>query len=511
MKIKYQKPETLKINVDDLWKIMSKSTTQELSGVLSNDSFLKFRETSEVYNMWLLEKAVDVFESFYNSNWIKTLWKCVEENWVDDFCQVLNICSWQALIRLLSECEDGYLEGITNGDINGFGENHIKLFAPKRGQISTKKMIKEIRDWISHRRYIIWKDWIYIYNSKWLNHKTNFEALIGWKLFADVHAIRKFTQNFSLWEFMYGDFVFRDDDNSDYSIFDESMLNWEELAEIFAPMSKEEDNEMVENSLEDCGWKEEKWNNYNKYNSGWRFVDNIWKIKVKEYKIQKTGGIKLSDFRRNGANLSIEGEDMRLSGEQCNLLDAYFSKHDCDLDGFRFAFWHLENMRPHVIDHLFMNGIINHINFNYKNFQNLPWGVNNENYESFDFLDFIDNVDLTWKSTLDSNDSLPPWRLVSFRFVSHCYELMPTYLKMLYIINSYLNDNINVIMGSWEDMNETTHIRHALAHGHYSLLPWVKDVLLYDPKCDYHWKFDIDKMYEERKEYEKKRKQKLWN
>ena len=168
--------EVSKINVDDLWKIMSKSTVQQLGEALSNDSFLKFREVSEVYNMWLLEKAVDIFESFYSSEWKKTLWECVKENWVEDFHHVLNVCSWQALIRLLSECEDEYLEWILSEDIEWFGDRYITLIQPQRWNISTKKAIKEIRDWISHRRYTVWNDWIYILNPKGLSHKRDFVA-----------------------------------------------------------------------------------------------------------------------------------------------------------------------------------------------------------------------------------------------------------------------------------------------------------------------------------------------
>lgn len=521
MKLEYQKPEASKINVDDLWKIMSKSTIQQLGEALSNDSFLKFREVSEVYNMWLLEKAVDIFESFYGSEWKKTLWECVKENWVEDFHHVLNVCSWQALIRLLSECEDEYLEWILSKDIEWFGDNYIKLLQPKRENISTKLIIEEIRDWISHRRYTVWNDWIYIFNPKGLNHKRDFVASIWWELFTDIHTIRKFTQIFRWWEFKDDDSVFIDDDNNDYSVNDEeSSLSLEELAEIFPPMSEDDYNRVIEKSLEDFETKDGEWNNSNKSSYDGGFTEKIWKVKIKWYKIQRKNGVKLSDLQRNNTSFSVEGEDMLLSDDQSKLLGDYFKKHHFDWDGFRFAFWHLENGRPHIIDHLFMNRIINRINMGevYKDLQDYSWGINNENYDkNFDFFSFISGFwDVTWDSMLYSDDSnytesvLLPWTLVSSRLFSHCYELVPTYLKMLYIINSYLNDD-SVTMGLWENMDETTHIRNTLAHGHYSLLPWVKDVLLYDPICNYHWKFDIDKMYEERKEYERKRKARLIN
>ena len=77
---------------------------------------------------------------------------------------------------------------------------------------------------------------------------------------------------------------------------------------------------------------------------------------------------------------------------------------------------------------------------------------------------------------------------------------------MLYIINSYLNDT-SVKMGlSPEERNETRDVRDAFAHWHYSLIPWAEEVLLYDPKNGYHWKFDINQWYKQRTEYEDERK-----
>ena len=473
MKKKYLKPEALELDIDKFWKFINESTIQELADNLSNDSFLKIREISEIHNMWLLEKAINIFESFYRSWWAKSLWECVKESWIEGFQQILKICSWQSLIRLFSEFKEEYIDLMDWNDVEAFKEDSITLYKPSRWELNTKGIMKEIRDWICHRRYILWKDWIFIFNPKWKYHKRDFVASIKWDLFTDIYTIKKLSKSFRCFQFEHEKYTINDEDDAFLPYDEEERLSFEDLREIFAPMTENEDNKEIlyETIQEDKDYLNQD------------IISKKWKRKPRD----------LSQITINESKKIWENNKYELSKDQQELLHEYYNEHVFTLSNFRTVFWHLENTRTHILDHLFINRIINSIkNIGewYKNFRIFPKVINNKNDK--DLYHFV------------NNSCLLLWEMVYWEVITYCTEILPTYLKMLYIINSYVNDT-NIKMGLIrEERDETRNIRDALAHWHYSLIPWVKQVLLYDPKSNYHKKIEnIDEWYKERKEYEK--------
>lgn len=447
---KYQKPDSLVLPVkganfhelvlDALWANINNKLIDNLWSKFSPDKFLKQREIPEIHVMWLLQDAVDIFESLYKSK--KTLIECAQEKGVDKrrLNLIFEACLGQVALRAFSESKDENFEWCLNDDLVLQDPNLVKIFKPSRG-MSNKEIIKEIRDWISHRRYVLWKNWLYIYNPQGVRHKETFEASVKFKYLIDTpNKMWNVTQKYRIEDFC-------PEENIDFSLW---------------------------------------------------FNDNLWNFSIRKLcKKKKTWLNRLEYVERISEGGHLNAEEFEeyvehLSSDQEKILWLFFDKYGFNWTNLWLGLSHMDDVSlRHMTAHDFMYiFFLSMKNFNISRQDLVSEDFLTEAYvqNGYNFADIGAVKDIQLKA-----------------LTKYYIELMPNYLKMLYIINSYVND-VNITFGLWEQMDETTHIRHALAHWYYSLLPWIKEILLCDPKSGYSKRFDIDKMYEERKEYEKKRK-----
>ncbi len=475
MKKRYLIPENVK-SVDNTWKFMNKLSSEDLLNNLSYGSFLNDREISEIYNMWLLEEAVDVFEDMYSSD--KTLKQCAEQRGIHDIREMFHACYVQSLIRFFTENKEEYFIWLIDDSVlnNRLNRNLIKVLDWDK---SHRVVIKEIREALCHRRYIIWKDWLYINNPKGQMHKQSFKALIKWEYLNDVWKISGVSHSFRFHKF--------NDENVDYS----------------------------------KGFKDNNWKfSYIRYtksknkNRPFTFGD-FWNL--------VSGSNDEKDFINDE---TLCEQKLSLSVDQLDVIEKFFEKYQFNPANLEEVLWHVEDWR-HLYDHFYMWRFFSNV-WDEKELTNdvdKMWqdAINEKELakkvNGFDFTckDLFpkSSFDKFWNLNISSgffaDNCLFPWELALGNLVNdYCINLVPTYLKMLYIINSYLNDT-SITMGPWAVSDQTRSIRDVLAHWHYSLIPWADDVLLYDPKWNYHWRFNIDDLYKERKKYESQRKHNLEN
>lgn len=87
--------------------------------------------------------------------------------------------------------------------------------------------------------------------------------------------------------------------------------------------------------------------------------------------------------------------------------------------------------------------------------------------------------------------------LLNMQFI---FDLIPNYLKILYISKRYINNPRLVPVRKWDYIPKKEHIRNAFAHWNFAILPWIDKVSLRDPSQDknnpdWHKTYSINDLY----------------